>query len=267
METADEDTLQRQAEIGDIQGQYDFGMKLVRSCGSGVSRSSRPNFEKGIHWLRLASKQGHTAAQCALGEYLVGDEGKQWLLQAERRGCAAASLLLARNYQYSDYITAVEHFEIAARLGHPEALFSLHRCSAHGLGVAKNPEKADRYLQLAAEAGHSVSLFWVGIRFEDDDDESRRDYSLSCFQRAAQQGHGDSRLKLYRYFRDQNNDEAAVKWLRAAADESDNIMALEEIGKCYRDGLRGLPQDIAVAEEYFAKVKQKRVFLMLRSPL
>ncbi len=136
-------------------------------------------------WLRLASEQGHEAAQLALGMYyLVGDgvpqdmvETERWFLRAAEQGNAQAQHNLGHLYQGLaepdrssdtvplDHAASVRWFQRAAEQGHVSAATSLAVKYRDGNGIPMAIDQAFRWFLRAADLGDVEAMTEVGVMY------------------------------------------------------------------------------------------------------
>eukprot|EP01050_Picozoa_sp_SAG11_P008960 SAG11_NODE_815_length_7030_cov_23.197807_1_plen_1905_part_10 len=62
----------------------------------------------------------------------------------------------------TNWEAAAEGFGVAARQGHPEAQFYYARCFKHGWGVPENHDEGEKWMRLAADAGHAIAQTYCG---------------------------------------------------------------------------------------------------------
>lgn len=86
-----------------------------------------------------------------------------------------------------DYQAAIEHFEVAAKLGNVKALYMIGSLYEEGLGVPKNSETAFYYYQIAsgmhdADAKYSLALFFNDENSENYDVDEAIFYATEAFE-------------------------------------------------------------------------------------
>ncbi|MEZ5299469.1 MAG: tetratricopeptide repeat protein [Verrucomicrobiales bacterium] len=108
-------------------------------------------------WLGKGAARGSAECLVALGDFYLGDEGREGIGKGE-----------------PDYGKAAGPFLKAAAAGHPEAFYQLGRFYEHGLGTEANLKKAGAQYQFAAQRGHPdaqaclARFFAEGIGCEKD---------------------------------------------------------------------------------------------------
>jgi uncharacterized protein len=133
-------------------------------------------------------------------------------------GEAHFQFALGKAYFYAkNYFEAAHHLSIAADTV-PEAQNALGYCFDHGLGVAKNPQKAFELYTRAAAAGSGVAMESLGGAYVSGT-VVKQDFSK------------------------------ALDWYEKSV-EAGNPDALQNIGNMYFNG-QGVPKDYATAAQYF----------------
>jgi uncharacterized protein len=117
-------SLQKKAEQGDTNAQYELGMAYANS--NGVPQ----DYKLAVKWVRMAAEQGHPKAQHNLGNaYYNGQRVPQ------------------------DYKEAVRWWRLAAEQGYAPAQYSMGVCSASGTSVPQDYVQAYAWFNLAAAQG------------------------------------------------------------------------------------------------------------------
>lgn len=154
------------AEQGSAEAQYQLGLDYEKDYNLSIA----------FFWLEKAALQGHSTAQYKLGQkYFNGlgveqnyEEAGKWYKRSAKQGC--------REAQYELYCYL---------------LFSYNRI-----------DKGFKWLSLAAEQGHAMSQYWLGVHYQTGvDDVVSIDYkkALYWFVRAFHNGHDttDEIKKIY----------------------------------------------------------------------
>lgn len=86
-----------------------------------------------------------------------------------------------------DYIKALDYYQKASRLEHPEACYRVAVCEEFGVGTRSNPEKAVSWYKKAAVLGSAASMYKLGMLSMLGNLDQPRDFGtgLSWLQRAA----------------------------------------------------------------------------------
>lgn len=154
--------LETLADGGDRYAQYLIGI-LYRDGGLLI-----PDTEKAQHYLELAARQDHVAAQYALGKLLLSDD-------AETQNPAQGFYWLER---------------AAAQSGSDYAAYRLGKEYLSGKNAPKNPERAAEYVRMAAEQGNPYAQYLLGkLCLSGDGVPQDRDAAYDWFQKAQVQGH------------------------------------------------------------------------------
>ncbi|MBL9143447.1 MAG: sel1 repeat family protein [Verrucomicrobiaceae bacterium] len=153
------DNLKAEAEDGDAEAQFQYGLRLL--TGQGGEKVSKA---QGAAWIQKAAKQDHDKAMHILGILYEEGEGlgqdfkkaAEWQLRASEKGLAEAQMRLALLYDQGkgvekDEAAAAEWAMQAATQGHPpaQALYGLKL--VRGDGVPKNSAKAAIWFLRAAQ--------------------------------------------------------------------------------------------------------------------
>lgn len=87
----------------------------------------------------------------------------------------------------TDYIKALDYYQKAARLEHPESCYRVAVCEEFGVGTKCNAEKAVSWYKKAAMLGSAASMYKLGMLSMLGNLDQPRDFSagLSWLQRAA----------------------------------------------------------------------------------
>ncbi len=154
------------------------------------------------------------------------------------------------------YSEGIEFLQLAAQMGHRDALYLLGSCYEKGVGIKQDETLAAECYQKAAESGHIDSqmkiaeFFGEGIGV-DKDDEQMFKYNLL----AADQGNADAQYNVGRCYYIgkgiEQNYVKAVEYYQKAADQG-NAKAQNNLGNCYYWG-DGVALDYKKAVEYYQK--------------
>lgn len=126
--------------------------------------------------------------------------------------------------QRKNYEQAFYYFRTAAEMGHLMAQYNLGLMYIKGTGTEKSPEMAVKYFEMAAEGGLANAQFDLGLLY---------------YQ-------GDGVEKSY---------EMAVKYWKMAADQG-YVKALNNLGFMYENGY-GVPVNYEIAMEYYQQSADK----------
>ncbi len=186
-------------ENNGAEAQFEIGWRY--QIGNGTIK----DFKKSLYWCERAASQNDRRCLCELGyKYWVGD------------------------FVDKDIEKAVEFFMQAGILGDDKAIFNLATIYSEGLGVEKNESKAIAYYRRAAELGSSAAAGDLGIMLLQDDNADNYEEALKLISGAAEQGHSVSMFNLGVLFYHGIDDvldqdlETARRWLQKAADCGDS---------------------------------------------
>lgn len=135
--------IQANAEDGDAQCQFDYGMMLVSGTGPHGHGVYRQNEDAGIQWLKKSAQQGHEQAQAMLGK-----------IYADRGNGAEA----------------VKFYHMASEQGHIDATINLAMMYGSGDVVTKDSEKAHILFLKAANQGDPFAQY-----------RAEEIYAITCF--------------------------------------------------------------------------------------
>ena len=158
------------AKQGNLVGQLNYAQKLLNE---GIGTKNRNSIIKAREWFEKALGQDAELKEAAYGIGLSyakipgakeEDFGtaRDWLMKAENHPKA----LFALGYldeQQGRYGTAIELYKQAKAEGSLAAAYNLGRCQEIGRGTVKNIKKAEKEYLFAAELGHAMSQFAIGL--------------------------------------------------------------------------------------------------------
>lgn len=153
-------------------------------------------------------------------------------------------------YQEGDYKTALKEFQPLVNQGNAEAQYYLGLMFKKGQGVKENHKQGDDWLRKAAEQGHSMAQYNLGLTYEDWDYKE----TVNWYTKAAE--HGNSLAQhnlghLFDYGRGVPIDrKQAVEWYTKAAMQG-NVEAQNDLGFMHYKG-RGVPQDLVHAYTWWS---------------
>ncbi|UXN04929.1 tetratricopeptide repeat protein [Bartonella sp. HY406] len=162
------ETLEKQAELGDVEAQYKLGMIYLR--GEGTRRHDVNAFK----WLRLAALNGNKAAIHPLTMIYLRDlrgfqseEEYELFKRLAEKGDAQAQYHFA-TYCITDadgdnYLNqAIYWYEKAAAQNFAKAQYALGRMYSLDRGIPKDYHKAFVFFNQAAESNHRLAQFELG---------------------------------------------------------------------------------------------------------
>ena len=158
------------AKKGNLVGQLNYAQKLL---DEGIGTKNRNSIIKAREWFEKALRQDPELKEAAYGiglSYVKIPGAKEedlgtardWLMKAENHPKA----LFALGYldeQQGRYGTAIELYKQAKDEGSLAAAYNLGRCWEIGRGKVKNIKEAEKEYLFAAELGHAMSQFAIGL--------------------------------------------------------------------------------------------------------
>lgn len=248
------------ANQGQINALYNLGDSYF--CSLGVSQ----DYTEAVKWYRKAADLGHDMAQQMLGFcYHEGlgvpqdyNEAIKWWRRSAEQGNATAQGWMGLCYRdgegvRQDKAEAAKWFRKAAEQGDANAQLNLGNCYYYGKGVKQDYEEAVKWYRKAADQENAVafaclgSVYFNGSGITKDYQEAER-----WLLKAAKQNVDDSFYLLGTLYLEKKNYAEAITWLRKAAD-SGNIIALNFLGICYKDGYN----DYDEAMKWFRKAAEQ----------
>lgn len=196
--------LQRAAEAGDVEAQYELGMMYEHGLGM------PKDLQAAVFWYRTAGENGNGTAQYKLfGMYESGhgvtasaDNAVQWLRKAAESGLPEAQFKLGLCLEQGRSVTqkhseAATWYMSAAQQGSIEAQYRLGLLYEAGLGVARDCAAAAKYYAQAAERGNGNAQYALGVLYVTGEGV-QKDLKLaaSLFESAAAQGNARAKQKI-----------------------------------------------------------------------
>lgn len=99
-----------------------------------------------------------------------------------------------------------------------------------------NPTEAKKFLQIAAEQGHTFAQYALGNLLECD---GNRDAAAQWYSKASDAGNSLSSYKLYRYFKDRKDMGLADRYLNRTVSQG-NALALQHLAMRHAHGHFGI---------------------------
>jgi len=248
------------AKNGDAEAQYILASRYIIGLGTGQ------NPEQALHWYLCAAELGHAAACYQLGELYEEGDGVEkdetaalnWYRQAVALGSKEAAKRLAA-------LDALQQLESGMTQGDPEAHYQLGLRYEDGEGVPRNHEQAVQHYRMAAELGHGEALFalgrlherggWFGFKINDSE-------AVPWYEKAAQQGHGEAQYRLGIIYDSSEkkrgvakDDSKAVHYYQQAATQG-HAQAQYALGRLYAKGV-GVAKDEARALHWYEQAAQQ----------
>lgn len=227
--------IKARAANADPDSMVDLGMLLL--SGQGVTK----DVAAGFAWLERAAATGDARAEFMLGLAYATDlmgrqpdkpKAKYWLGKAAAQGYAKAAQMLPEVDKVGPSET-VESLRARADRGDATAEYELGSRYSLGLGVAKDPEQAQRLLLASARQGYSLAESDLAVMLMND---NRVPEGLDWMTKAAAAGVANSQYELGQIYEQGKlapQDLAkAADWYRKAAASGDPRarQALQRLG-------------------------------------
>lgn len=241
----------------------------IYSAGHGVTQDDKQAFK----WYTAAAQMGDPIAQNNLATMLrVGKPyqpdkklAAQWFLQSAMQGNMRAQYNIATMYRKADGIgknssEALKWYTYAANQGDMYAQYALGymyltgRKDTEGKVTDQDREQALEWFRRAAEQGHTAAQLAIARMYENGDGGPDKgiDDAVIWYLHAAEAGKGEAMRRLGLLYSGKITDwnkksvavdyKQALKWLKKAAEEKDDKVAMIELGQMYAEG-RGVNTD------------------------
>lgn len=231
----------RVAQGGDMRGAYHLGRSLADSA------SDRPDYSAAVRWFRWGAEHGHAGCARELGlSYELGRgvradpaQAMRWYRQASDGGDGAAmrfigQMVLRGEVVVRDANAGRRWLEAASDRKDVEAALILAGMYERGEDVPANPTRAAQWYWAAADPGR-VQLDRAV------EDGMRR--LLPALNNLARRGDAAAQYYLARVQTDEIDERRSLALMQSAARQG-HPEACYGMAKFYRDGMRGLPQDM-----------------------
>ncbi len=245
------------ADQGLPDAQYDLGLRLMEDSGEMKTAEGIKKAEEGFAYLSKAADQGNAEAQyCVARAFYRGyPVPSSVVLALEFFKLAAVQGHSKAIYMLGQFSTnpqiAFEWYLEGAELGDLDSIFELANCYARGEGVAQNAEQAFLHYKTAADRGHSVAQYKVGLAYQNAPGKDL-EAALKYLTKAADAGHRESQELCGKYYSGIGGPKRpalAFKYFKLAADKGSNY-AQEQVGICYEDGV-GVAKAPKLAFKYY----------------
>jgi TPR repeat protein/serine/threonine protein kinase len=228
--------LERAAKAGHWRAMFRLAQRLER--GSDGDRDEVRAAE--LYGRAIALGKGHAAAGTTEARELA--EAELALGSMTRRGRGTAL----------DLVEARRLMEEAAASGVDWGQKTLADMIAAGEGGPRDEARAVRLLEAAAGQGNGTAMVALGTRA---DDAGRYDEAFAWFQRAADEGDSEGKLRLGILYRDghgvpQDQVKALELFLEVAG--AGNTWGMVEVGYAYQEG-RGTARDFEQARSWYRR--------------
>ena len=210
--------FKRAANAGSADALYELG--IAHFEGRGVAIDYPGAFE----WWSKGAAVNEPRSQYGLG-YLYHhgqgvekdiDKAEVWYVNASDLGHPKAMIALGRlAMQTGQGEEALEHFNDAAGLGEPEAVFLIGKLYEAGNGVDASSERASEYFIEAANLGDAKAQYRLArVALEQDEDvAAARDW----LTKAAEQEHAQAQVALAELLEQEDDRDGAMSWYMRAA--------------------------------------------------
>ena len=240
-------SLERRAQRGDAQAQYELAEILIES-------NDEEDKRKAVEWYRKAAEQGIAVAQFNLAVCYGDGEGTavnkpeafHWYKAAAEQGIAVAQYNLAVCYDNGKgtEVNKTEAFrwcKAAAEQGIAIAQYNLAVCYSNGIGTAVDKPEAVRWYKAAAEQGIAVAQYNLAVCYDiGEGTEINKPEAFRWYKAAAEQGLAVAQYNLAVYYANGKGTEVnktqAFHWYKAAAEQG-YANAQNNLGVCYSNGI------------------------------
>lgn len=200
------ESLKSQAEAGDAESQFQYGLRLL--TGKAEEKGSKA---QGAAWIQKAAKQDLDKAMHVLG-----------ILYEEGEGVG------------QDLAKAVQWQQKAAEKGFAEAQWHLATLYDQGKGVEKDPSAAAEWAMQAAGQGHAPAQALYGLKLVRGDGVPKNSSKAAVwFLRSAQQENGFAQRQLaYLYYTGNGvpvDFARCEAWYRRAANNEEDVWAQNDL--------------------------------------
>ena len=219
--------LQQAAENGDRDAQYWLGQHYYHGSGG------FPKDTMSAHrWLDKVAAEGEPNAQNQVGmTYFRGDEyaaARYWLQQSAKQGnTEAADILQTINAFIPHNISSTDALLMAAVAGNASAQYAIAWRYRMGIGIEKDPERADYWLQRAAEQGQEDAQIVVGGRYLDDLPQWQKNDAIisPLLEIIGTEGDAVMQYKAGMAYLERGDNVDARRWLHRAAAQGEAVAA------------------------------------------
>ena len=220
------------ALAGHLQSAATLGILYLHSRGANLPK----DYEKALHYLRIAANGGYLEGQKILSQILLSQkgpldnqkEGEKWLKQAADQEDPESLFILAIRLELSDDPTKykeeiLDYYTRSAKKKFPSALYILGLTYIEGNIVTKDEERGYSLIEEAADKGLNKAKLLFGRHLA-----TRKDFQAQ---------------------------KRGVAYLASIAKHDPEAMTM--LGYCYREGI-GVTEDGAKAAEWFAKAANQK---------
>ncbi len=242
--------LQKSAQAGNRQAQYELAVKLEHGQGVPLSKDGA------AYWLAQSAQSGYAQAQFQLGNKLLLGEGCErdaskavfWFLKAAEQGNEQAAWQLAACYEKGegvqiDTLQAINWYKFLLSKGHRRAEERLAACYITCLKSCIMVEGLLDWIKTSTYASDPETLYQLSV-FLRRTARSEPAEIIKTLSTAAQLGHKMAQYELgVAYLRGEHiprNDVEGVRWLKSASD-SGNLEATVALAGCLCSGLGATP--------------------------
>ena len=269
------DELQKKAEQGEVDAQYELGMNYLRE----------ENPDAALGWLEKAAEQGHGWSFFRLNniqEQRIKDEIEKWYLSLANQGNLDAQYYFGRFLEKCErYSEALRWFLQSANKGYISAQYHLGSIFRFGhCGCKKNYQESFEWYLKAAEQGsqkacRDVGHFYMvgsGVRKSDTKAiewykkanaygmvgylyANKNDFSeaLKWYTKAAETGNWPEQSSLATFLYNYELYEEALKWEIKASEGNPDIC--QSVGRYYECG-KGVEKDLDEAMHWYKKAAE-----------
>lgn len=160
-------------------------------------------------------------------------------------------------HEAGEFMKSTYHFRLAARAGHPEAMFWYGLACRHGWGMRENKAEAFTWLRKAVDSGH--------LEIAEDEDQAKHGQSIDIAkkkQHRAQYAVAIYELgKCYMNGWGASRDKTLALRCYEIAGNWGDADALVEAGYCYAEGV-GCKKDMKKAAKFYKAAEAKGISMV-----
>lgn len=257
------------AAHGDYEAEYEIGLMYLNGLGTSQ------DYHQAIFWFTEASNHGDAAAYNALAYMYMNGTGVDkdyekacdlFKKSAEFENTEAMTEL---GVYYSTILfdpkKSFEWTKKAADRGYPEALWNLGDCYENGIGVEVNNKEAEKYHQMARNAGFNNLPTAQPVEITPFDeamaDIDIQDYksAVSILKKLAKSGNAEAQFQLAKCYQNgtgvKKNTSVAASWLNKSA-EGGFVPAYYALGQRNEKGIDITPNQEQAAKWYRKAAEQ-----------
>lgn len=258
--------IRRIAEDGDVRAMFYWAVTKIES-----EDTSQLQYQNALRYIKIAAEYNHPDALFVLGtQYMLGmripkdgRKGHALIQKAADLGCLNAMRFLINLYAEGGFLErTLPYIEKAAALDDLESIILLSSFYLNGKFVEQDISKGLEWQTKAAELGDKDTQFNLGLIYDKGQYGVPRDIrkAIYWYEKAVAQGDAQAMTNLgniLMYSKDASEQERAFI-LFTDADNNGNIIAINNIGTCYKRGI-GVKKDSQKALGFYEQAFKKGV--------